>query len=108
MTLRFSRLRRRRLHATSVVLDLLSEFIDANADTVCLITGADRRTELEWLAHCDYLRALQRLGARDARPPRSARSGIATRSRRCLGAGHGSHRRLDGRTPHLARSRSCR
>ena len=43
------------------LLDLLSEFIDVNADTVCLITG-DRRTELEWLAHCDYLRALQRLG----------------------------------------------
>ena len=43
------------------LLDLLSEFIDANADTVCLITG-DRRTGLEWLAYCDYLRALQRLG----------------------------------------------
>ena len=43
------------------LLDLLSEFIDANADTVQLITG-DQRTELEWLAHCDYLRALQRLG----------------------------------------------
>jgi hypothetical protein len=40
---------------------VLSEFIDANADTVQLITG-DQRTELEWLAHCDYLRALQRLG----------------------------------------------
>jgi hypothetical protein len=36
-------------------------FIDANADTVCLITG-DQRAELEWLTHCDYLRALQRLG----------------------------------------------
>ena len=43
------------------LLDLLSEFIDANADTVQLITG-DQRTELELLAHCDYLRALQRLG----------------------------------------------
>ena len=43
------------------LLDLLSEFIDANADTVHLITG-DERTELKWLAHCDYLRALQRLG----------------------------------------------
>jgi hypothetical protein len=43
------------------LLALLSEFIDANADTVQLITG-DQRTELEWLAHCDYLRALQRLG----------------------------------------------
>lgn len=44
-----------------VLLDLLNEFIDANADTVGLMTDA-RRTELEWLAHCDYLRALQRLG----------------------------------------------
>jgi hypothetical protein len=43
------------------LLELLSEFIDANADTVHLITG-DERTELEWLAHRDYLRALQRLG----------------------------------------------
>jgi hypothetical protein len=41
--------------------DLLSEFIDANADTVYLMTGK-QRTELEWSAHCDYLRALQRLG----------------------------------------------
>jgi hypothetical protein len=43
------------------LLDLLSEFIDANADTVDLITGGER-SELEWLAHCDYLRGLQRLG----------------------------------------------
>ena len=43
------------------LLHLLSELIDANADTVHLVT-AERRTELEWLAHCDYLRALQRLG----------------------------------------------
>ena len=43
------------------LLDLLSELIDANTDTVHLITG-DQPTELEWLAHCDYLRALQRLG----------------------------------------------
>lgn len=43
------------------VLDLLSELVDAHADTVQLVTG-DQRTELEWLAHCDYLRALQRLG----------------------------------------------
>lgn len=43
------------------LLGLLSEFIDANADTVQLIMG-DQRTELEWLAHCDYLRGLQRLG----------------------------------------------
>jgi hypothetical protein len=43
------------------LFDLLSEFIDANADTVDLMTGK-HRTELEWSAHCDYLRALQRLG----------------------------------------------
>ena len=61
------------------LLDLLSEFIDANADTVDLMTG-QHRTELpevgilvtrspsnpdkliEWSAHCEYLRALQRLG----------------------------------------------
>lgn len=43
------------------LLDLLGEFIDANADTICLMTG-NQRTELEWSAHCDYLRALHRLG----------------------------------------------
>ena len=43
------------------LLDLLSELIDAHTDTVQLAMG-DQRTELEWLAHCDYLRALQRLG----------------------------------------------
>jgi hypothetical protein len=43
------------------VLDLLSEFIDANADTVDLFTGK-RPTKLEWSAYCNYLRGLQRLG----------------------------------------------
>jgi hypothetical protein len=43
------------------LLAVLSEFIDANADTVYLITGS-QQTELQWSAHCDYLRALQRLG----------------------------------------------
>jgi hypothetical protein len=43
------------------LLDLLSELTDAHADTVQLVVG-DQPTELEWLAHCDYLRALQRLG----------------------------------------------
>jgi hypothetical protein len=47
--------------APNATLLLLSEFIGANADTVDLITRGER-TELEWLAHCDYLRALQRLG----------------------------------------------
>ena len=45
------------------LLEPLSEFIDADADTVQLITG-DQRTELEWLAHCDYLRALSVSGVR--------------------------------------------
>jgi hypothetical protein len=45
----------------SHLLDLLSELIDAHADTVQLV-NADQRTGLEWSAHCDYLRALQRLG----------------------------------------------
>lgn len=43
------------------VLDLVSELIDAHADTVELIT-AGQQTELAWSAHCDYLRALQRHG----------------------------------------------
>jgi hypothetical protein len=43
------------------LLDLLSEFVDANADTVDLMTRKPR-TELEWSVHCDYLRGLQRLG----------------------------------------------
>ena len=45
----------------SDLLDLVGELIDAHTDTVQLITG-DESTELAWLAHCDYLRALQRLG----------------------------------------------
>ena len=61
MTLRFLSPQTAAVACDVSLLDLLSEFIDANADTVCLITG-DRRSELEWLAHCDYLRALQRLG----------------------------------------------
>ena len=43
------------------LLELLSEFVDAHADTVQLILS-EQPTELAWLAHCDYLRALQRLG----------------------------------------------
>jgi hypothetical protein len=43
------------------LLGLVSELIDAHIGTIQLITG-EERTELEWLAHCDYLRALQRLG----------------------------------------------
>ena len=60
------------------LLNVLSEFIDANADTVYLMTGT-QQTELQWSAHCDYLRALQRLGhqtlarhdQRVAGPPRA-------------------------------------
>jgi hypothetical protein len=61
MTLRFLAPQTAAVARDVSLLDLLIEFIDANTDTVCLITS-DRRTELEWLAHCDYLRALQRLG----------------------------------------------
>jgi hypothetical protein len=43
------------------LLDVLTELIDPHTDTVQLIM-ADERTELEWSAHCDYLRALQRVG----------------------------------------------
>jgi hypothetical protein len=43
------------------LLTLLSELTDAHADTVQLVVGG-QPTELEWRAHCDYLRALQRLG----------------------------------------------
>jgi hypothetical protein len=61
MTLRFLSPQTRAVACDVGLLDLLSEFVDANADTVELMTGK-RRTELEWSAHCDYLRALQRLG----------------------------------------------
>ncbi|HXX12522.1 MAG TPA: hypothetical protein VEK05_13485 [Burkholderiales bacterium] len=61
MTLRFLSPQAVAVAPEAGLLDLLSEFVDANADTVDLMTGG-RRTELEWSAHCDYLRALQRLG----------------------------------------------
>ena len=61
MTLRFLSPQTGGVACDGSVLDLLSEFIDANADTVHLMTG-NERTELEWSVHCDYLRALQRLG----------------------------------------------
>jgi hypothetical protein len=69
------------------LLDLLSELIDAHADTVQLITG-DQSTELKYSAHCDYLRALQRHGhqalayhhdRRASAPPlRAAAAGLNT------------------------------
>ena len=61
MTLRFLSPQTAAMARDVSLLGLLSESIDANADTVCLITG-DQRTELEWLVHYDYHRALQRLG----------------------------------------------
>ena len=78
-------------------LDVLSEFIDANADTVYLMTGS-QQTELEWSAHCDYLRALQRVGhqtlahhdQRMAAPPRAlvAVSGLNSALSRVWTAAH--------------------
>jgi hypothetical protein len=66
------------------LLDLLTELIDAHTDTVQLITS-DERTELEWSAHCDYLRALQRVGREtvahhDQRMP-TPPSGLASMAR---------------------------
>ena len=61
MTLRFLSPQTGAVACDVDLLDLLSELIDANADTVYLMTGR-QRTELEWSAQCDYLRALQRLG----------------------------------------------
>ena len=77
MTLRFIPPQSAAVACDASLLDVLSEFIDANADTVYLMT-CRQETELEWSAHCDYLRALQRLGhetlarhdQRVAAPPR--------------------------------------
>ena len=86
------------------LLDLLSEFIDANADTVQLITG-DQGTELEWLAHCDYLRALQRLG-RETLAHRDQLMPAPPLALVVVSGLSGSHPGLDG--PGLVRPRSCR
>ena len=61
MTLRFLSPQTGGVACDVSLLDLLSEFIDASADTVHLMTG-NQSTDLEWSVHCDYLRALQRLG----------------------------------------------
>lgn len=61
MTERFHSAQTGAVAGHAALLDLLSEFIDANADTVDLLTGK-QPTELAWSAHCDYLRGLQRLG----------------------------------------------
>lgn len=78
MTLTFFSLQSRAVASDVSLVDVLSEFIDASADTVYLLTGS-QRTELESSAHCDYLHALQRLGhetlarhdQRMAAPPRA-------------------------------------
>jgi len=41
------------------VRELLSELVDAHADTVQLASGP--ATDVAWSAHCDYLRDLKRL-----------------------------------------------
>jgi hypothetical protein len=41
------------------VRELLSELVDAHADTVQLASGP--ATDMAWSTHCDYLRDLQRL-----------------------------------------------
>ena len=87
MTLRFLSPQTAAMARDVSLLGLLSESIDANADTVCLITG-DQRTELEWLVHYDYHRALQRLG-HETRPPRSARPGLAPLGARARRGGAG-------------------
>jgi len=74
MTVRFHSPQRGGVAGDVALLDLLTEFIDAHADTVDLITR-EQPTELEWSAHCDYLRGLQRLGHKtltghDLRRPR--------------------------------------
>ena len=78
MTLTLFSLQSRGVACDVSLVDVLSEFIDASADTVYLMTASEP-TELEWSAHCDYLRALQRLGhqtlarhdPRMAAPPRA-------------------------------------
>ena len=88
------------------LLDLVSELIDGHTDTVQLITR-DQRNELEWLAHCDYLRApCSAWGARRSLTATSAcqHHRLARHHGR---AGHRCHSRLDGRPCPRARSRSC-
>jgi hypothetical protein len=41
------------------VQELLTELVDAHADTVQLASGP--ATDVAWSTHCDYLRDLQRL-----------------------------------------------
>ena len=69
MTLRFIPPQSAAVACDASLLDVLSEFIDANADTVYLMT-CRQETELEWSAHCDYLPRSAAPGTRDARPPR--------------------------------------
>lgn len=50
-----------RLEATTDQLSrLVYELLDAHADTICI--GEEMSWDLEWAAHLDYLRGLQRVG----------------------------------------------
>ncbi len=39
---------------------LVYELLDAHADTICM--GEDMSYDMEWAAHLEYLRGLQRVG----------------------------------------------
>jgi hypothetical protein len=44
------------------LLDLTQELLDAHCDTVCL--GEAPASSVEWAAHVEYLKGLQRVGQR--------------------------------------------
>jgi hypothetical protein len=46
--------------ALATVVELLEELLDANMDTVDLV--GDAGTDVAWLSHLEYLRALHRHG----------------------------------------------
>ena len=46
--------------ATELLTDLVYELLDAHCDTICLAEQAD--DSVEWDAHLNYLRDLQRVG----------------------------------------------
>ena len=47
---------------TQRVLDLMQELLDAHCDTVCL--SETPASDLEWMAHLEYLKDLRRVGQR--------------------------------------------
>lgn len=53
-------LQRERASLTTAA-ELLQELLDAQMDTVELVVG-DARTDIAWLSHLEYLRALHRHG----------------------------------------------